>query len=109
MLPGNNLENDEIVIASWEHENDDDDKIIVTSWLWWLVSNDSGSPVRIHIVKAFFPPVSLILSDSKHLTVLHLPPQVKLELIRQAENLEQVRDILEDKASEDGSPSTVTS
>lgn len=36
-------------------------------------------------------------------------PQVKLELIRQAENLEQVKDILEDKASEVGSPSTVAS
>lgn len=35
--------------------------------------------------------------------------QVKLELIRQAENLEQVKDILEDKASEVGSPSTVAS
>lgn len=36
-------------------------------------------------------------------------PQVKLELIRQAENLEQVKDILEDTASKVGSPSTVAS
>lgn len=50
-----------------------------------------------------------IIATNRCLINLHLPLQVKLELIRQAESLEQVRDILEGAASEVGSPSSVTS
>lgn len=45
----------------------------------------------------------------RYFTDLPLSLQVKLELIRQAESLEQVKEILEEGVGEAGSPSIVAS
>lgn len=87
------------------------EKYVVVSSRCHFVCADLAHLAKLHanILIYFFGAGDKFTCDSTPATELCFNPQVKLELIRQAENLEQVKDILEDKSSEVDSPSTVAS